>query len=593
MAQPAPGPLRPCLGVKELAALTDAELLDVLTAYEARLEHEVNWRRGDSTTPRVAFEAALGERVRRLCLDTAEPAGAPPAPLAGGPCFLTTDHLGPDLLRELYVNHLDEGMHVFLRGTCRALRDACPKAPWSRFKQLKRVSPGHLEPRERLHTYTFWRHAAASVSLLRWSGALVEEDPDAPREPHLLSVDDGMRGAAAGGHVRVLQYFLQGGYVTEAEPCALTDMAVRYGQLEALHLLYVGDTWDDVRRNVCKLAAVHGQLRILRWMRARGNPWGFDVHGAAVQHGQVELVRWLEGHACPRHAHVIAIAAAHGQLAMMRALQARAHAANTDEGDEDDEWDLSNGMNACTEAATHGHVDCLAFAREMGFSLERVACYGAALNGHIDCLKFLRDEGCEWDVESVVGAAVERGHLTLLEWVWGPGGAGAELATEQQCELALDAFSDAVSPEALNALKALRALGCAWDRRIVVAAAERGDVRALKYVRAQGGLRFDDRACLAAIQNCKGKALRYLCRQGARLTPRVLNAALRSDDVYAMVKIVLEHDCPANAGSFKWARACGDGGAQDMFHGHFGSMYDGYGLSDGDEPSSGDEEDMQ
>ena len=69
----------------------------------------------------------------------------------------------------------------------------------------------------------------------------------------------------------------------------------------------------------------------------------------------------------------------------------------------------------CAEAASHGHLECLKYARENGCPWDQWTCYHAASNGHLECLKYAHEHGCPWNEETCKNAA-EKGHLECLKY---------------------------------------------------------------------------------------------------------------------------------------------------------------------------------
>jgi hypothetical protein len=69
----------------------------------------------------------------------------------------------------------------------------------------------------------------------------------------------------------------------------------------------------------------------------------------------------------------------------------------------------------CADAAKHGRLDCLKYAKENGCPWDKWTCAFASLNGHLDCLKYARDNGCDWD-EATCASAAENGHLHCLKY---------------------------------------------------------------------------------------------------------------------------------------------------------------------------------
>ncbi|XP_016658080.1 uncharacterized protein LOC107883121 [Acyrthosiphon pisum] len=98
-------------------------------------------------------------------------------------------------------------------------------------------------------------------------------------------------------------------------------------------------------------------------------------------------------------------------------------------------------LNICKEAASHGHINCLKLANEIGFPWNNkacnqvgytrhrlclgyfrengcpwneITCSNAAFSGHNDCLIYARENGCPWDKSTCFNAA-EGGHLEASE----------------------------------------------------------------------------------------------------------------------------------------------------------------------------------
>ncbi len=85
---------------------------------------------------------------------------------------------------------------------------------------------------------------------------------------------------------------------------------------------------------------------------------------------------------------------------------------------------IDNGMSLpppivlCSNAALHGHLEVLKWARENNYSWDELTCEYAALNGHLDVLKWARKNGCRWSEETCISAA-RNGHLEILKWARG------------------------------------------------------------------------------------------------------------------------------------------------------------------------------
>ena len=64
--------------------------------------------------------------------------------------------------------------------------------------------------------------------------------------------------------------------------------------------------WREV---LCDAAAVGGSLRILKWARAKGCPWGYDTGWGAAGMGHLGILQWARSENCPWDARTCAWAA--------------------------------------------------------------------------------------------------------------------------------------------------------------------------------------------------------------------------------------------------------------------------------------------
>nr|BAH72115.1 ACYPI009371 [Acyrthosiphon pisum] len=70
-------------------------------------------------------------------------------------------------------------------------------------------------------------------------------------------------------------------------------------------------------------------------------------------------------------------------------------------------------LNICEEAASHGHINCLKLAHEIGVPWNDKACKRAASSGHLECLRYARENGCPWNEKTCSYAALN-GHMDCL-----------------------------------------------------------------------------------------------------------------------------------------------------------------------------------
>ncbi|WZN66230.1 putative ankyrin repeat protein [Chloropicon roscoffensis] len=134
--------------------------------------------------------------------------------------------------------------------------------------------------------------------------------------------------------------------------------------------------WDE---GTCGWAAFGGQLEVLKWLQAKGCPWGIRTCSLAAQRGHLEVLQWMRGQdpPCP--------------------------------------WN----SDVCYWAASKGHLDVLRWAKRQGCPWgERLVC-AAAKNGHLKVLNWLIKEGYPYNKDMCREAAANGGERArkVLEWL--------------------------------------------------------------------------------------------------------------------------------------------------------------------------------
>lgn len=119
--------------------------------------------------------------------------------------------------------------------------------------------------------------------------------------------------------------------------------------------------------------------------------------------------------------------------------------------------DANTGFSICGNAAFHGALDVLAFARENGIPWDHDTCAGAAQGVQLDVLQWAIDRGCPLEMSACEVAACE-GYIDVLKFLrtrdppcpWGPCvAAGAAMNGKLEC------------------LKWLHENGCEWDFQVL------------------------------------------------------------------------------------------------------------------------------
>lgn len=156
--------------------------------------------------------------------------------------------------------------------------------------------------------------------------------------------------AAAGGHLRAIQWLRANGCPWDWQTCA---RAAKGGHLNTLQWCRTnGCPWNE---DLCSEAATGGHLHVIQWARSEGCPWGTATAFAAARGGHMNTLKWLVARGCP--------------------------------------WD----KRTCGGAAWQGHEHIVRFARENGCDWDSGTCCGAAFSGSMSLLQWARAEGCPWD----------------------------------------------------------------------------------------------------------------------------------------------------------------------------------------------------
>lgn len=100
--------------------------------------------------------------------------------------------------------------------------------------------------------------------------------------------------------------------------------AAQSGHVHVLRWLHThgGADWDH---GVCALAAAHGHLEALQYVRLQGCDWGEDTCLFAAENGHVEVLQWARAQAppCPWSSSACLRAAVHNQLPALQWLRAQ------------------------------------------------------------------------------------------------------------------------------------------------------------------------------------------------------------------------------------------------------------------------------
>nr|UMO78432.1 Ankyrin repeat domain containing protein [Pandoravirus belohorizontensis] len=199
-------------------------------------------------------------------------------------------------------------------------------------------------------------------------------------------------------------------------------------------------------------------------------------------------------------------AARHGHLDCLIYARAKGH-----------RW----GMDTCCQAAAGGHLACLVYAHRNGCRWNGDECEAAAGHGHIDCLRYLAEHGCPVYSWTCVAAA-SGGHLDCMIFLAKKGA------------LADDICRHAASSGSVACLTWLDDHGFAWDASTCANAAGAGSLACVTYVRERG-CPWDASTLTEAVRSGNADLVRYVVTNGC---PRDDAACLKAAVVYGGLPVL-------------------------------------------------------
>lgn len=325
--------------------------------------------------------------------------------------------------------------------------------------------------------------------------------------------------ACAGGSVDVLEFI---------EDVARVDKTIR----AAIKPPDNDDSWQ------CMVAATHGHVHVLRWLRAHDHLVGRHTTLAACRGGHVHVLEELKGtRAMADRTGVVDEAASHGHANCVQWLHEHAGA--------------TVSIYAMMRAAENGHTNALKTVYALAWwptsptaSDRRRALAHAVRGDNPDCAKFCVEVATKnvehVDMRTIMETACVRGASKVVRWLIEDG-----LVTEVSPHNVIDVIrvrdmdtldvlfelghvpktnpclcEIAASSGALRTLKLLRKHGCVWRnedegrRKLATLVASRGHTKTFKWIMQFGGASWDQKICNALMNAGSLECLSWLLRSG-------------------------------------------------------------------------------
>ena len=180
--------------------------------------------------------------------------------------------------------------------------------------------------------------------------------------------------------------------------------------------------------------------------------------------GRVDLLAVAQDFECPFVRKVGIQAAKHGQLSALKYARAQGSAID---------------VRTANAAASNGHVHVLKWLIHERCLVDEGTCYTASRNGHFDGLESLRSVGCAWDMLTCCAAA-RWGRLDVVTWA----------ESGLQHDAAVTILRSAAEGGHLQIVKQMyekmQSVGSSIDTGVCSAAAAGGHIHVLEWAREQG-----------------------------------------------------------------------------------------------------------
>lgn len=232
------------------------------------------------------------------------------------------------------------------------------------------------------------------------------------------------------------------------------------------------------------------------------------------------------------------IAASCGNISMLQHVDKKVRHNNNSS-----EINKALGESCCAAASERGHLSCLQYLHEHGYSFDSMTLRKAIENNHQSCALYamMHCENKSIGVEILYQRKITKlsaalaflGYLDCLQY----------LVTQQPSSIMIDQCTAAAAESGhLEVLKFLRSYGCPWTRATTREAAGGGHIDCLRYAH-EHGCAWDASCCTAAARGGHLECLIYARESGCSWGSETMEAAVAHRDCLIYCR---DNGCPCN-----------------------------------------------
>ena len=338
--------------------------------------------------------------------------------------------------------------------------------------------------------------------------------------------------AAAGGHIKVLEWLYEKGCVFDEE---IIQAAIENGKLEAIiWLREKGCPWDvgcfvaaadlgkiDILNfiynsgvslnniQIIEGASLMGESDTVFWLRSIGCDWDESITRAAAKENHLELLKSLRTNGCPWDEETLDIAVSENNFELSK-------------------WAFENGCPLSDSiiifAISSNNLELIKWLRSIGGQWDEETTEMAASMGYIDILYYLIQNNCPY--ENLDFTAIENNQLDCLKWIH---------ENVEPCDSNCYYYSK--NPNILNWLKSQN---IPFSNNIVYYAVENGNLKGFKWF-CENGFVFNSTITTLAGKYNKLDILEYALVNGCPVEQKLLNYAYETNNLN-IIELIVKYD---------------------------------------------------